>query len=413
MPIDDRMRRAAADARAAVARTSHEPIGTVRRRAAMQRIMAFGLGAIVVLAGVGAVAMAGGSGDTVLVPPAGEATTSTTTTTPTTTTVAPVATSAAPETTSTTLPTVRGDGLSDVDALRESFVEENATLLLAIDGLGIAATPYVELDGVWYFRFSEPANYETRLAFGPDFVEGEMIDFIMWLLVDQESPTITVYGVAPLGVTELALPIVDANVASDGSGPVIRIDEFYQRPEVGRSVFVGEFDAAILTEATPPVRFDPWIVTPAEVEIDTRAIFESFGLQSGQVCDSCESPITADIFLPTRELLAGELEVDLFPEVLTCEGANGVGRPPNQGRTIENGEVFPTPRAAFEAIMRGELGDSWFPHSGYLELTDLAGNIAYGAPPDWGTLDDGVVTLINIVAVGDGWTISHWEASGC
>ena len=61
MPIDDRMRRAAADARAAVARTRHEPIGTVRRRAAMQRIMAFGLGAIVVLAGVGAVAIAGGS----------------------------------------------------------------------------------------------------------------------------------------------------------------------------------------------------------------------------------------------------------------------------------------------------------------------------------------------------------------
>lgn len=80
MELDDLVRRAAGEARAAVAGSRGEPIASVRRRIAVSRLLAFGLGAGVVIAAIGLVALAGGGGGGVdLSPPvANTATTATT-----------------------------------------------------------------------------------------------------------------------------------------------------------------------------------------------------------------------------------------------------------------------------------------------------------------------------------------------
>ena len=423
MGLDNKLHRAAADARSAVAGRHGEEIRVLRRRVAAQRILAFGLGAAVVLIGVGLAVLPSRSGNTELISPASEVTTSTV---PTTTTVSSTTTQQVPVTTipeiANTIAPPGGDGLSDIDSLPpdlEVSLGEGSVALLAERGLGIAAAPSVEYAGEWDFYFFDQP-YEVLLDFGGEYKPAETPELVVRFLVNQDDPVVAVYGIAPLGVYELALPFGD-QIPDDPTGiewgewddSMIVIDEFYQRPEIGRSVFIGTFDKSLLTSASAPIRFETWFTTSDQLDPALTDMFLTFGFQGGRISDSYTGPITAEMFLPPQDLVIDSMNVDSLPTVAICDAPDGVESPPNQGRVVDNTTVLPTPMAAFEAIMDGELADSWFPHSGYIELVVPDDQVVAYVKPIAETLEDQVVMLIQIERVDDGWAVTRWEGSGC
>jgi hypothetical protein len=424
MGIDDRLHRAAADARSSVAGRRGEEIRTVQRRVAAQRIAAFGLGAVVVLVGVGLAVLANSGTGTELVSPTGDVTT--TTALPTTTTVSSTTTSEATETTSpeiaNTIAPPGGDGLSDIDSLPSGLTEslgDGSVILLAEHELGIVAAPSVEYPNKWDLSFWDGLR-DVVLDFGSDHKPEETPELVVRLLINQDDPVVTVHGVAPLGVYELALPF--GNQIPDDPADIewgewdesmIVIDEFYQRPEVNRSVFVGTFDKSLLTNASTPIRFETWFTMDDKPDPALGDIFLTFGFQGGRISSSYTGPITTDMFLPPQDLVVDSMTVDSLPTVATCDAPAGVEPPSNQGRVVDDSTVFPTPMGAFEAIMNGELSDSWFPQNGYIELVVPSDQAVVYVKPLTETLDEEVVMLIEIQRVDDGWAVTRWEGSGC
>jgi len=415
MGLDDRIRLAAADARAAVRGSKGTEIGVLRRRAVLQRLLAFGLGAVVVLAGVGLVLLPGRGTGTDLVTPIGNVTTTTTTSPATTsTTTAPEATQTTISATTTTIQQKIGDGLSDAELLPEVFDEENVgTLLLAEHGVAIYAHSAVDDTGTTYFLFWEGSGSHATFDFGNDYLEGETPLVRMDLVVPGTGPAITIFGIAPLGARSIEVSFTEKPNGRNGPSGVtntITVGEFYDRPKVDRSVFAGTFDASILTSMTPPIAVDVALTGDGDTALYLDAITQSFGFQGASAPLEYDIPIATDWFIVPGDLVVESVDVEQLPTVLLCE------RPEyrNEVRVVENGEVFPTPIEALEAILAGELKDSGSPPWGYIEFTDLEGTVlAYGAPPDWGILDDGVVMLIQVAQAEDGWTVTGWEGSGC
>ncbi len=424
MGVDNKLHRAAEHARSAVAGRRGEEIRVLRRRLVAQRIASFGLGAAVVLVGVGIAVVAGSGAGTELVSPASDVTT--TTVRAPTTAVSPITPPEVAETTipeiANTVPPPGGDGLSEMDSLPSGLVYESgdgSVVLLAERGLGIVATPSVEYPDAWDLLFWDGLR-DVGLYFGSGHKQGETPELVVRLLIDQDEPLVTVHGIAPLGVYELALPF-GSQVPDDPSDidwgdwddSMIVIDEFYERPEVDRSVFVGSFDKSLLTAAQSPIVFEPWITTRAELDPDFSSMLLTFGFQGGHVSDSYTGPITADMFVPAPDLIIDSLTVDSLPTVAMCDAPTGVEPPPNQGRVLNDSIVFPTPMAAFEAIMDAELSDSWFPHSGYVELVVPDEEVVAYAKPLTEALEDGVVMLVETQRMDDGWAVTRWEGSGC
>lgn len=323
---------------------------------------------------------------------------------------------------SATSPTEQGDGLSDVDSLPPDLAEslgDGSVVLFAERGLGMAAAPSVEYPDKWDLFFFDRL-YDVVLDFGGDYKPAETAELVVRLLANQDDPLVTVYGIAPLGVYELALPFGDQIPDDPGEiewgewdDSMIVIDEFYQRPEVDRSVFIGTFDKSLLTSASTPIRFETWFTMSDEPSPELADMFLTFGFQGGRISDSYTGPITTEMFLPPQDLVIDSMDVDSLPTVAACSAPAGVEPPPNQGRIVNDAAVFPTPMAAFEAIMNGELVDSWFPHSGYIELVVPTDQVVGYVKPITETLEDQVVMLIEIQQVDGGWAVTRWEGSGC
>jgi membrane peptidoglycan carboxypeptidase len=110
-------------------------------------------------------------------------------------------------------------------------------------------------------------------------------------------------------------------------------------------------------------------------------------------------------------LIIGAVAVDELPAVIICSGG-GADIPPNIGGPVTGTGTHTTPVAALEHFL-SEAGytPQMTPTNGYIELTQPDGSISYAHQLDEEL--NSVVVLISLRAVENGWTVTHWEGSGC
>jgi hypothetical protein len=390
MALDDRMRRAAAELRGAVAGRRGEPIGAVRHRSRLQRGLAAVAGATVVLVGVGVGVLGARGVDRVeLTPVAGEHPTTMVVDSTTTATAAPSpATSTAPP----------GDGLSEAGGSAVArWLQDmgpGAELLLAERGVALAAAPSAS---GWDLMIKEDSRFDALYRFGAVDPGGDRQWFIE-LAVDAADPMVTVFGTAPVGIADLRI--------SFGAETSVEMEAVYRRETVGRAVFMGRIDPADLV-ANAPVDVQIWMVTTAESEIQVPRL----EFTGGWVSAGYEGPITTELFAPPVPLVTDSITVDAFPDVYPCEGGRRADIAPNVGRVVDDGTAYRSPEAALEGILTGELSTLNFPHRGFVEMRDTSGNVAYGFPLEGDQRN--FIMLIEVAPVADGWTVVSWEGSGC
>lgn len=401
MTVDEKIRNAASETRSAFSGRPHPPITRIRSRAAVRRFVAVAAGAVLVFATIGVagwVAMGGSAdmaetADTPLPTPAPSQ---------------PVVTEDASPSTTTRGSTVPADdGLSDTSAIPEGWrtdFPEDGEFLLLDSGIAFAAFPQPESEeNDWWLSIAQAEHFDGSHSFGPDD-QGVNVDRIpevfVLLAFSDETSEVVVAGIAPAGASKVDITF--------GKTPVT-IDRVFQRPEVGRSVFVGSFPAELILDQEPPLPIEMSATDADGHEVPLLSV----GYQSASVNDQYTGPITSELFRIPPPLIADSITADSLPEVVECQGgpeADDV--PPNQGREIADGEVLPTPRGALEALLGGELSDSWYPHGGYVEIAMDDGTIAYAVPFN-DDLASGAVMLIEVAPVADGWAVTLWEGSGC
>lgn len=412
MALDDTMRRAAAETRAAMAGRRREPMAQVRRRVVMQRVFAVAAGAAAVFLTVGVVGL-GGSGDVELLPVGDGVATTADLPLTTTTVTAQESPTIEPTTTAVTTTSVspvlgEGEGLSDPAGLPEGWpgsiygeIGIETQLLLKDDGIGIVATYLLDEDygDHWEVLVATDHRFEIELRFGIERVPGELPELMVGFAIDDDDPLISVFGLAPFTAESVSISV--------GGAEPVTMDRIYRRPDVNRSVFRGSIPQsaflvtppiAVLVNLTGPVGTEP-SAYPVEIQSTVKQL-------------SYDGPITSELFETAGPLISDAVVVDSFPEVVECEYGERTDTPPNQGRLVTGGALLPSPVAALEAILDGELADSWFPHGGYVEFTDSMGNVAFGVPFG-GDPDQLLVMLIEVTEVDGGWTVSRWEGSGC
>jgi hypothetical protein len=227
-----------------------------------------------------------------------------------------------------------------------------------------------------------------------------MPEVLILLAFDDERSEFVVAGIAPANADHVELTFGDATP--------VTVDRVFQRAEVGRSVFVGSFPYGLLLDQEGPLPVEMSAIGADGQEIPTPAV----GYQGSTVNDQYTGPITPDLFRVLPPLVVDSTTADTPPEVMACQGGPEVDKiPPNQGREIADGEVLATPTAALEAIFAGELADSRYPHGGYVEISLPDNRMAYAIPSE--LTDGAAVVLIELTQVGNGWTVTSWEASGC
>jgi hypothetical protein len=402
MTVEDRIREAARETRSAFSGRRHAPITQLANRAAIQRFVAVASGIVVVFATIGLAGWSafGGSDSAATTPDTPPTTTAATqpgTTNPTAET--------GPSTTTPETTEPADDGLSDTSAIPEGWrtdFPEDGQFLLLDSGIALAAFPNPESENEWWMSVARAAHLDGMHNFGPDDQGASlagMPEVLILLAFDDERSEFVVAGLAPANADQVELTFGDATP--------VTVDRVFQRAEVGRSVFVGSFPYGLLLdqEGLLPVEMS---ATGADgQEIPTPAM----GYQGSTVNDQYTGPITSDLFHILPPLIVDSTTADTPPEVMGCQGGPGVDHVlPNQGREIADGEVLATPMAALEAILAEELADDWYPHSGFVEITLPDNKLAYAVPSE---TTDGAVVLIELTQIGDGWTVTSWEASGC
>lgn len=404
MTVDEKIRNAASETRSAFSGRPHPPITRIGNRAAVRRFVAVAAGALLVFATIGVAGWVavGGSADvaeTADTPPPTPAPSQPSVTEPTDNTIPPTTTpdSAVPA----------DDGLSDTSAIPEGWrsdFPEDGEFLLLDSGIAFAAFPQPESEeNDWWVSIARAEHFDGSHTFGPDdqAVNVDQIPEVFVLLAfGDETSEVVVAGFAPADASTVEITF--------GKTPVT-IDRVFQRTEVGRSVFVGSFPAELILDQESPLPIDI-----SATDADGQEIpLPSVEYQGSSVNDQYTGPITSDLFRIPPPLITGSTTSGSRPEVVACQGGPGVDDvPPNQGREIANGEVLSTPRAVLEALLGGELSDSWYPHGGFIEMAMDDGTIAYAVPFN-DDLASGAVVLIEVAPVADGWTVTSWETSGC
>lgn len=399
MTVDQKVREAASETRSAFAGRPRPPIGRLASRAVLRRFTAVVASILLVFATIGVAAWVGlgdaaGTADT---PPVTSATTQPVTE-PTVRTV--------PPTTAPTSTVLDDDGLSDTSAIPEGWrndFPEDGQFLLLDSGIALAAFPESESENDWWMTIAHAPHIDGTHEFGPDdqgIALAGMPEVSLLVAFSDERPEIVVAGIAPADTSTIEIGFGDANVT---------VDRVFQRAEVGRSVFVGSFPSELLTSQKPPIPVEMSATDAGGQQITLPDI----GYQSSSGNHEYAGPITPEMFRIPPPLIADSITADGLPEVVSCQGGPGVENPPaNRGGEITDGEVVPRPETALQALLAGELSDSWYPQGGYIEVALPDGTTAFAVPFN-GDLNNGAVMLIEVEQRANGWTATSWEGSGC
>lgn len=297
---------------------------------------------------------------------------------PTTTTTRPAA---------TTTPTIE-DGLSEADLLPPGWnrgLGTDAVLVLAENGVALAVS-------------ADQGGGFTTWAMGAQAgrttvdVAGEIPDTVVWVETTGGNPTATVFGIVEPGSTKIELQI--EGVAQ------LTTERVFQRPEIGRAVFIGHLDASNLPET-----WSDWQITTTSGDGATSVI----PLDIPDALDATEG-VTVSMLSPLRPLVVGAATVDSLPEAVVCRAPDDIETPPNKGGVFSQPRQHPTPEEALDAFIAETASEHHLATSGYVELRTPVDLIGYGVELDGGS---GFVTVISMAETGDGWFVDQWEASGC
>jgi hypothetical protein len=110
----------------------------------------------------------------------------------------------------------------------------------------------------------------------------------------------------------------------------------------------------------------------------------------------------------------GILHLESAPTVLECAVAPGTDleTPPTQGADMQlaiRGSLW----EALADFLASPHGNPPIATNGYLQIVTGDGRVILAKPFDEQRPEAGFVTLIFMERIGDGWSVSRWEGSGC
>ena len=110
-------------------------------------------------------------------------------------------------------------------------------------------------------------------------------------------------------------------------------------------------------------------------------------------------------FVRDKRLITRSEDVATIPSAVACRTPPGVESPNRGGAVVSVAQ--PSPQDALAAFV---ATDARIPRDGYVQLDLSDGTFAFGhRDPD----DEQWVTVIHVAPVPGGWTVDHWDASGC
>ena len=389
--LDERLRSAAAEIRDAYAGHRGVPMPAARRRPTRRWvIMAVSAAVTAVVVGVGALALRDTAGPRPV--PFGSADRGTVPSTiPSSPTTAPPATTMSVD-----------SGLSDKALLPGQWLEElprDAHLLLAEDGIGLAAVPIAgpQSEPRWSLVVETASRFDAHFLLTSEDPDGDIPGAVLGLAVDEDAPVAIVFGITPLGATDVRLSV-------RGLEPLV-LDRVFDRPQVDRSAFVGTIELADLKRAEHGAVEMFVGRTAGEVTALVVELYES-SAEAGYA-----GAVTGDTFVGPLPV-AGPVIVSELPEVVPCQVPAGVSAPARQGGPAAPISPRETPAAAFSAFLDIAPGDPPIARRGYTEIVGPDGSVHYGLGYE-DDIENGLVTLISVTRAADGWVVSAWEASGC
>lgn len=143
-----------------------------------------------------------------------------------------------------------------------------------------------------------------------------------------------------------------------------------------------------------------------------NAILESFpggGTTTTIAPDGVTSSTTAE-----SPRVIGILHLESAPTVLECAAAPGTDpeTPPTQGADTQlaiRGSLW----EALADFLSSPHGSPPIATNGYLQIVTGDGKVILAKPFDEQRPEAGFVTLIFMERIGDGWSVTRWEGSGC
>lgn len=289
-----------------------------------------------------------------------------------------------PSTTTTRI----GDGLSQADQLPPGWdrgLGAEAALVLAEDGIALAVS---EEGG---FGFTTLAMGATA---GRTVVDsgGEIPDTAVWVETVSGNRKATVFGLVALGT-------IHVDIQVDGVTH-LSTDRVYQRPEIGRTVFIGTLDASNLRQAG-----SDWQITTTSPE-DVRSVV---ALDTPEAGDDPKG-VSVRMLLAKRPLVVGRIDVDLLPRAVPCQPPDDVEAPANKRESLPGARTYSTPGDALHRFITDTASQHQLATSGYVELHTSERLIGYGIEFEGGP---GFVTVVSVDQTELGWAATGWEASGC
>lgn len=305
-------------------------------------------------------------------------------------TSAPVTSAPAPVTTWPPTTLMVDSGLSEAD-LATSLSDEG-TLVLAEEGVALAVEPIPDAN-VTSLSVLLGFDGETRGSLVD--LSGGIPDAAVWLktTTTEETTRATVFGLVAPGSETVKLQLAGL--------PELETSQVWERPEIDRAVFLGS------VEITGSVDSDEWEVTLTTGDGETIRI-----LLEGNVEPilTVEDTTTLTLFLPKRPLVVDSQEVETLPGAIVCQAPDDVDTPPNRGGVGTGADPHQNPEAALQGFVDQTAANFGLATSGFVELISSGELIGYGVEFMGGS---GYVTVVSLTQDDQGWTVDHWEASGC
>lgn len=250
---------------------------------------------------------------------------------------------------------------------------------------------------------------------------------------------------APTGTIEVRWP-ADADPRTDGwnAAPT---DDASQRPDDGvqpeqsRSATpdrAGETaGSGVQTGVTETISGEPRptpagrlamdvVITSPDLGVDACGSVQLvFAHEDAMRARQLGSHVNADLFEPggplggpDLPLVARSISADAPPDVPACQAPPGVDHVDRQGGPVQGIGTFATPEEALQAFIDTktvtdvdafgvEVEHTTIGDRGYTAMTLPDDTIAYVHEVGAGR------TIVHATPTGDGWTIDHWEATGC
>jgi hypothetical protein len=196
-------------------------------------------------------------------------------------------------------------------------------------------------------------------------------------------------------------PVYDLSGASQRPNQEMSSAMTEDPPKADIDIDADGFDSDLVVEGRTQ---QPPACNVLELVVITREGRTPLGLRLSSDPETPDAPYG---WVDLQPIIIERREVDDAPdEAIPCQAADTSGTPDNRSGGSDPDVRGDTPAATLHAFLANESGAM---QSGYVEMIEPDGSIAYGVDPN----SEGWTTLVTVVSDPAGWHLDHWTMSGC